>query len=274
VSRTRSSHDVAARTLASFAIGTLADGEIHVWIARFDDDDSLTSSRLALLDADERGRAARLVERHRARFIQFHAFARRVLGGYLGVPAAEVRLAVGSNGKPELARRATDPEFHFNVSHSGDCCMLAARLGCAIGVDIEQERDMPNALAVARRFFTRSEAELLARRDGAARRHAFLALWTHKEAAVKALGESLAQNMARVELTFDSAGHPRLASHPTTPSLPDGLWLRRIDAPAGYVAALASLRPCTRIVPRAWTERSGRTHSFTSGIRSPERSAT
>jgi hypothetical protein len=32
------------------------------------------------------------------------------------------------------------------------------------------------------------------------------------------------------------------------------LWLRRLDAPAGHVAALASLRPCAKIVARAWNE--------------------
>jgi len=245
VPRTRSSHDFAA----------LADGEIHVWTARFVDDESLTDSRLALLDTQERGRAARLAgRRHRMRFIHFRAFARQVLGGYLGVPAAEVRLAVGRNGKPSIARRARDPELHFNLSHSGDCCLLAARLGSAVGIDVEQVRDTPDALAIARRFFARSEAELLARLGGEARRDAFLALWTHKEAAVKALGENLADNIERLELMLDSDGRPQLNSRPATPPLPDGTWVRRLDAPSGHVAALAGLHPCANILSYAWTE--------------------
>jgi len=234
---------------------TLADGEIHVWTARFVDDEPLTDSRIALLDTDERMRAARLVERrHRMRFIQFHAFTRQVLGRYLGVPAAEVRLTVGPHGKPQIDRGATHPELHFNLSHSEDCCLPAARLGCAVGIDIELVRDMPDALAVARRFFTRSEAELLARLDGDARRNAFFALWTHKEAAVKALGESLAQNLKRVELRLDPTGHPRLHSFAATQTVPGGLWLRRLDAPAGHAAALASLGPCTKVVSCARNE--------------------
>src|SRR5262245_46149637 len=112
---------------------TLTDGEIHVWTARCVDDESLTERRLALLDSDERMRAARLAQpRHPMRFIQFHAFARQVLGMYLGVPAAEVRLTVGRNGKPLIEPGTTHPELHFNISHSGDCCLLAARRGCAV----------------------------------------------------------------------------------------------------------------------------------------------
>jgi 4'-phosphopantetheinyl transferase len=219
------------------------------------DDESLTESRLALLDADEHVRTARLVDRrHRIRFIQFHAFARLVLGGYLGLSAAEVRFAVGRNGKPRIERGATHRDLHFNLSHSGDVCLLAARRGWAVGIDIEQVRDMPDALAIARRFFTRAEAELLARLDGGARRDAFFALWTHKEAAVKALGENLAENLQRLELTLDPAGGPRVDVLAATRTVPSGLWLRRLDAPSGYVAALASLGPCAKIVSCAWNE--------------------
>jgi 4'-phosphopantetheinyl transferase len=241
--------------LAIFGIGTLADGEIHVWTARCRDDDSLTHSRLALLDTEERVRAGRLVERRQhMRFIQFRAFARHVLGGYLGVPAAEVALAVGPNGKPLIERRARDPALHFNISHAGDWCLLAARRGGAVGVDIEQVRDIPDVLAIARRFFTRSEAELLAHLDGGARRDAFFALWTHKEAAVKALGESLADNLDRLEFALDPTGHARLDSSAATRPALAGLWVRRLDAPAGHVATLASLHPCAKIMAYTWSE--------------------
>jgi 4'-phosphopantetheinyl transferase len=232
----------------------LADGEIHVWTARCVDDASLTGRWLVLLDSDERVRAARLARpRHRMRFIQFHAFARHVLSRYLGVTAAEVRLAVGRNGKPRIARDTTRPQLHFNISHGGDCCLLAIRRGCAVGIDIEQVRAMPDALAIARRFFTRSEAELLGRLDGDARRNAFFALWTHKEAAVKALGARLVDKLERIAFTLDPAGQPQLDSFAATRPA-DGLWVQRLDAPVGHVAALASLRPCVKIVLYAWNE--------------------
>jgi len=232
---------------------TPADGEIHVWTARVIDDDCLTDGLRELLDTKERVRAARFAQpRHRMSFIQFRAFARQVLGGCLGVPAAEVTFANGRHGKPQLVRGAGRPEIHFNLSHSRDYCVLAARLGCAVGIDLEQVRDMPGSLDIARRHFTRAEAEQLARLDGDARRDAFFALWTHKEAAVKTLGASLAENFERFEFALDPPGQPRLVSFDATQPTPDGLWLRRLDVPPGYVAALASLRPCAKIVSRAW----------------------
>src|SRR5690242_20117437 len=101
-----------------------ANGEIHVWTARFIDDESLTESLRELLDAAERARAARFAQRrHRMSFIQFRAFARQVLGGCLGVAAAEVAFANGRHGKPELARGAEHPDLHFNLAHSGDHCV-------------------------------------------------------------------------------------------------------------------------------------------------------
>jgi 4'-phosphopantetheinyl transferase len=232
-----------------------ANGGIQVWTAALVDDEAVTTGRLARLDDEERLRAGQFVQpRHRMRFIQFRAFAREVLGGYLGVPAGAVRLAIGRHGKPALERRAGQPDIHFNLSHSADHCVLAARLGCPVGIDLEQLRDVPQALAIARRHFARSEADLLARLTGDARRDAFFALWTHKEAAVKALGASLAASLARLELALDPAGDPRLVGFDAGPTKSDRVWLRRLDAPPGHVAALASLRPCANIVSYAWNE--------------------
>jgi hypothetical protein len=69
----------------------------------------------------------------------------------------------------------------------------------------------------------------------------------------------------------------------------DGLWVQRLDAPAGHAAAFASLRPCVKIVPYAWNEVApreheaperiaplgvGDIHSLTRSIRSSKRSLT
>jgi len=232
---------------------SLADGEIHVWTARFIDDDSTTNDLIRLLDHDERVRAERLVQpRDRARFIQFHAFTRQIVGGYLGVPPRDATFARGPHGKPQAASGSGYPGFHFNLSHSGDYCMLAARIGCPVGIDIEALRDGPQALAIAARRFARSEAALIGRLDGDARRDAFFALWTHKEAAVKCLGQGLAANLARFTFALDAMGCPQLAAVARRRSHSPHLWLRPLAAPDGYAAALASLRPCRKIDLRTW----------------------
>ena len=73
------------------------------------------------------------------------------------------------------------------------------------GVDIEVARNV-DARRIAQRYFAASELALLDTLDGQARERAFFRLWTLKEAAVKALGEGLAGNLARLE--FDLGGNP------------------------------------------------------------------
>jgi 4'-phosphopantetheinyl transferase len=230
----------------------LQDDEVHVWTARFLDDDSITNKLVGLLDHDERARAARFSYRHhRMRFIHFHAIARQILGGYLGLRAADVTFARGPHGKPETKSGKASANIQFNLSHSGDYCLLALRKNYPVGVDLEEVRDLPHAMEIAARQFTQAEAKLLASLKDDARRDAFFALWTHKEAAIKALGASLA-DLVRITFGIDATGHPQLISFDGNHSI--DFSLKRLDAPPGYAAALASLHPFSKVTPRAWTD--------------------
>src|SRR5215831_1714939 len=177
----------------------LSIGEIHVWTARLFDDDGATVDLLPILDEKERARAAKFsFERDRMRFIQAHGVVRRILASYADADAAILTFARNRYGKPYLVPRPNDPNIQFSVSHSGDCCLLAVRLDHAIGIDVEQARDLPETVDIAQRYFTPTESRVLAALQGAARTDAFFALWTHKEATIKALGLGLAANIGRV----------------------------------------------------------------------------
>jgi len=228
----------------------LQDDEVHVWTARFLDDESTTNELVGLLDQNERARAARFSYRHhRMRFIHFHAIARQILGGYLGLSAADVTFVHGPHGKPETKSGRGCADIQFNLSHSGDYCLLAVRKDHPVGIDLEEVRDLPHALEIAARQFTHAEAKLLARVEDDARRDTFFALWTHKEAVIKALGVSLA-NLDRMTFGIDPTGHPQLISFDGNRS--SDLSLMRLDAPPGYAAALASLHPIPKVMRRTW----------------------
>src|SRR5205085_12445924 len=91
-------------------------------------------------------------------------------------------------GKPWLADEAG---WAFSLSHCGDVAAIAVTQQGAIGVDLEVERDMPDALALAALNFTPSECEQLRALPGSERDAAFLRCWTRKEACLKAIGSGL-----------------------------------------------------------------------------------
>ena len=131
--------------------------------------------------------------------------------------------------------------------------MLAVRLDDAVGIDIEKVRDLPQAMDVAQSYFTSAENGILAALQGTARRDAFFALWTHKEAMVKGLGLSLAGNLGRVEFDLDPAGGLRLVAWDGDQSVAQRWSILRLDPAPGYVAAVASVHPIRSLTLRNWS---------------------
>jgi 4'-phosphopantetheinyl transferase len=227
----------------------LSMGEIHVWRAGLVDDRRVTAALLPLLSREERARAAQFAFEHdRMRFIQAHGSVRQILSGYLEADAATLAFACNRNGKPCLVPQAHGPKLQFSVSHSSDCCMLAVRLDHPIGIDVERLRDLPRAIDIAQTYFAPAECRALNDLRATAQRDAFFALWTHKEATVKALGVSLAANLARVEFDLDQLGGPRLAAWDGDPAVAQRWSVLRLAAAPGYVAALATVHPIGSVV--------------------------
>lgn len=120
----------------------------------------------------------------------------------------------GANGKPYLP----PPYAHvgFNPSDSGGWYLFGLVEGADIGVDLEVRQPRPRAMALARRHFPAAEVDWLAAQDDLD--HAFLRLWTLKEALFKAIGRGLGYGLGKacfqpgadarlrlVELTGDAA---------------------------------------------------------------------
>jgi 4'-phosphopantetheinyl transferase len=231
----------------------LAVGEIHVWTARLVDDPHATAGFLRILDQEERARAAQLSFEHdRVRFIRAHGIVRRMLADHFDADAATLAFARNRHGKPHLVPRANGPDLQFSVSHSGNCCMLAMRIDHPVGIDVEKVRDLPQAIDIAQSYLSPAEGRVLAALQGTARRDAFFALWTHKEAMVKALGVGLADNLGRVEFELDRAGGPRLVAWDGDRSVAQRWSVLRLDPAPGYVAAVASVHPIRSLTLRNW----------------------
>jgi 4'-phosphopantetheinyl transferase len=166
----------------------MAPHVVHLWSA-WVDQVSGQNSQLEVLDPLERARADRhRSDRARARYVARHAFYRRVLAACLGIEPRAVPIRTGAQGRPELAwPDAPD----FNTSHADGLAVIAVSHGRRVGVDIERDRDLDDAPDLAEACLTVRELEAFRATPSASRSRAFLALWTRKEAVVKAAGGGL-----------------------------------------------------------------------------------
>lgn len=133
-----------------------------------------------LLSPEESERATRLRGVGSA-YACAHAALRRLVAQRTRREPCDLRFTTGAHGKPHLA---DVPQLHFSISYRAGCAAIA--LGRRpVGIDVESLRARVDAEGIARRFFTREEQAWLAASPGP---HAFHALWTRKEALVKAAG--------------------------------------------------------------------------------------
>ncbi|MEA2413437.1 MAG: 4-phosphopantetheinyl transferase [Thermoanaerobaculia bacterium] len=148
--------------------------------------DEVIESLANLLTIPERARADRYrFPDDRRRSIVARAATRRFLARYLGSDPTTLVIDEEEFGKPVLHGR----EIEFNASHSGDLVALAFAKETEVGVDVERRRKLTDTLALARRYFSAEEVAIVERAADAG--DAFFAIWTAKEAIVKASGKGI-----------------------------------------------------------------------------------
>lgn len=210
------------------------DGGARVVLLRFGLHALPGPERLALLAPVELARAERfLFERHKRRFLAARCGLRAALAEATGRAPAALRFVEGPFGKPRLDG---EPDCQFNLSHSEDEALLAIGNDGELGVDIEVQRRMSDAPALARMNYTADECAALDAIPAAERDAGFLRLWTRKEACLKAIGTGLNVHPSSFSAGLDCGetlvriawpqGRARLA-------------LRTIDAGPGVLAAVA-----------------------------------
>lgn len=158
-----------------------------VW--RIDLDAGLPTAWRGWLSADERARAARKVRPDdRRRYEVAHAALRFLLGEAVGASPPTIELRAGPFGKPRLVGPSA---CSFSLSHSDGVALVAIASGCAVGIDVERRRTVPDAIELADEHFASSERDELVQQGASARDDVFLRTWTRKEACLKAIGYGL-----------------------------------------------------------------------------------
>jgi 4'-phosphopantetheinyl transferase len=179
---------------------------VHVWLIPTDQPPAVLGELAALLDDEERHRAAtHRTALQRARYVVAHGAARRIVAGCLDLEPGGFAWRRGEHGKPEPDVAASPARI--SISTSSQVALVAvAQPGSPasgstpvprdVGIDIERLVSDEDATRLSARFFPAEQAAYVA----AAREHGspagrFATLWCRKEACVKALGGRLVQGL-------------------------------------------------------------------------------
>jgi 4'-phosphopantetheinyl transferase len=219
--------------------------DVHVYTISLRTDEARLANAARVLSEGELDRANRFHRaRDRERFVAAHAETRRLLAILSGTEAAALEFTTMTHGKPFIANPSAARRWMFNLSHSGDFALLAAAPGASLGVDIEEKRDIADLDGVAERFFSAAERAMLASADEPPA-DVFFAIWTRKEAVIKALGYGLHMPLAGFDVCEPGHWHDtpvfRLDAVDGLDVTREGWRIHALATPDGYAGALATV---------------------------------
>ncbi|MEM8772409.1 MAG: 4'-phosphopantetheinyl transferase superfamily protein [Pseudomonadota bacterium] len=216
-------------------VPALSKGDIHCWRIALDQ----AYLNEDIFAADEISRAARYnFERDRRRFLAGRRALRCILGGYLGAPPEAVRFATATGGRPCLADASTPLNFNYSRSHNTG--LLGVSLAGSLGIDIERIDITPDLADVAKQNFSALEQAALSGLSGENWGKSFYAMWTCKEAVVKALGGGLGIPLNSFDIGFDECGNSNILRAEGAAISAKNWRLHSFAPEPGAVAAIAS----------------------------------
>jgi 4'-phosphopantetheinyl transferase len=227
--------------MGSGSLERLVDDDVEIVTTQLVAEPEAVRELLAILSSDERQRAGRFAfDLDRRRFIVARGRLRQLLATRLGVRPELVEFTYGAHGKPATARRFAGSNLRFNLSHCGDLAVYAFASGRDIGVDVEAIRPLPDADAIATRFFSRRENEAYRALCPCDRPLAFFTCWTRKEAFIKAIGDGLSYPLYRVNVSLALGHAPTMVRLDDTPEDQRRWRLQSFFPAAGFVAAVVT----------------------------------
>ena len=144
-------------------------------------------------------------------------------------------------GKPYLLDY---PQVHYNLSHSGDyvCCAISEQ---PVGVDIQKHVDYKEA--VAARFFSQEDNQLLKECNEQERSKLFFQMWCRKESYGKLTGKGLGQSLDKFEIDWEQDA----AIDATSTSMTPAAYYQELDGLQGYSLCVCYEQPEQEII---WEE--------------------
>jgi len=227
---------------ATGRIPILKMGETHLWRIDLKKHEEDVDIYRDFLSSQELKRAERFKHRQGERnFTITRGVLRWLLSQYTGILINRIKLRFSEHGKPFL------PSVHFNIAHSSDYALLAFSRQNPVGVDVELVKDKRDFMRIAKHYFNPAELEEIESFQSAdIARQCFFAIWTRKEAYIKALGTGLFSELG-------SFGIPLGSTHVTGKG--DGyIWQIHTFTPArNYFGSICIRKPAKQLSAHDWT---------------------
>ena len=222
---------------------------VHIWQANISVDDSTLQKLQTTLSEDEQCRADRFhFPADKNHYIAARGILRSILAKYLDTNPELIKFTYAPQGKPYIennsrknSAKCENKCIQFNLSHSQNLALYAIAIDQPVGIDLEYCRLIPDALALAKRWFLPSEyQELLAQTTNQEANQAknFFRFWTAKEAYLKATGIGL-RDLATVEITITPNNLLQFKTINGSKELAQKWSLLELNPAPGYVGALA-----------------------------------
>lgn len=170
---------------------------VDLFLALLSDFQGYTLPDLSL-SAEERERGNNMISpKKREEFLLTRYLVRSLLEIFLNIPAATIPLRWTGKGKPYVAEDSFShaPPLYFSVSHSTGRVLLSFSFGRKTGVDIEKRRALRNMEDFVSYTFPEEEQDVWKSLSSSKREDFFFRTWTRREAAIKCLGLSVAEDI-------------------------------------------------------------------------------
>jgi phosphopantetheine--protein transferase-like protein len=174
-----------------------------------------------------------IVPEERRHFLFRRVFQAVCVGKALNLPSGSADIQHRRNERPICVNV---PKARLSFSSSGRLCLAAVSQTHDFGTDIERLRPVPNVVALARRFFTVPEADVIAAVPKADQSTVFFKHWTLKEAGLKAIGKGIVDGLNSFVLKPDGkVQHIDIIDKKDTAST---FGLAHIAFPPGHIVAI------------------------------------
>ena len=213
---------------------TIRQNEIHIWYREVVE--NIDTSCLCPAEVRQASRFVFL--RDRRRYLATRVLVREVLSRYASVAPAAWEFTTGEFGKPYVARPHLPVSIYFNVSHTSTVVACAIAAVAEIGVDIE-DRIPEDYRELAKQFFAEQEQNWCANAGMEPEsRSRFLAIWTLKEAYIKAIGKGMSVPLTSFSIVPDDNGEATPVIRSDEDGPPRRWYCKRLTLPTGLPLAV------------------------------------